>query len=139
MRVCVIVICCVAATAALARGLFGQGIDLHFSELRKLDGTWRGLSMQINGKEMDEKDFRESQMSFTARTVILTFKGKVTGRGSFTIDPSKDPKHITVTIEEGAFKGKSSFGIYKFEGQKLVICWTQLAVIRSRPTSFEFV
>ena len=53
----------------------------------------------------------------------------------FTIDPTKDPKQITVkSAPDSTFTIE---GIYRFDGDKLIICMPMYDVPKARPTKFE--
>jgi uncharacterized protein (TIGR03067 family) len=54
---------------------------------------------------------------------------------TFTLDPKQDPKHIDMMIPNGSGTPQLSKGIYKFEGDKLIICRGQ-APGGDRPRSF---
>ena len=85
---------------------------------------------------------RDHLEDFTGMT--LTIKGKEftidfaenSDRGTFTIDPAKSPKWITIaTNKKGPFFGRTLQGIYKIEKSQLVICCEVDG--KTRPTAFE--
>ncbi len=54
---------------------------------------------------------------------------------TFTLDPKQDPKHIDMMIPNDSETPQLSKGIYKFEGDKLIICRGQ-APGGDRPRNF---
>src|SRR5262249_15636859 len=60
---------------------------------------------------------------------------KVIQVGTQTIDPSKSPKTIDVTMTEGPNKGAVTLGIYGFDGDTLKVCFDPQG--KKRPTEFK--
>ena len=52
----------------------------------------------------------------------------------FTLDPTASPKRITLNYMSGTSE-EESFGIYKFEGDRLILCWQ--GVTEAYPESFR--
>lgn len=52
----------------------------------------------------------------------------------FTLDPTASPKRITLNYMSGT-SAEESFGIYKFEGDRLILCWQ--GVTEAYPDSFR--
>jgi uncharacterized protein (TIGR03067 family) len=102
-------------------------------EAKKLEGTWKVVSSERDGKP-DE----------AAKNAVTTFQagGKLTvkyadgsgGNGTYTLDPSKDPKAIDLVIDFGAHKGMTFPGIYLLEGDTLKVCRAEPG--KDRPTEF---
>jgi uncharacterized protein (TIGR03067 family) len=111
------------ATAAL-----GGAEDKSAADVKKLEGKWTAPSGD-------------------GGTVSYTFKGKTlkieaptrTYDITISIDPAAKPeKTIDLKIDEAPedAKGKTSKGIYKFDGEKVVLCFRPEG---ERPTKFEQV
>lgn len=104
------------------------------AEAAKLEGTWRVVSMQREGKEMDA--------DFLAVMPTLVFKGRAytfgDGQGGeiADLDPTQTPKRVT--YKPGKLDGKErpmEYGIYLLEGDVLIDCFT-LGAEKDRPTEF---
>src|SRR5205823_4504948 len=90
-------------------------------EREKLAGTWKVISA--------ERDGQADAVSKGALTTYLAdgkftvkFADGMTGKGEYKLDPSKKPKTIDVTMDDGPNKGKVHEGIYALQGDALKIC-----------------
>ena len=102
-------------------------------EYVKLEGTWRVVSLEIEGMKIPEETVKDSRLIIKGKE--FTMKEKIaTYRGNFIIDPSKKPKTIDMKFTEGPEKGNTSLGIYQLEGDDLKLCLTITA--KDRPTEF---
>jgi uncharacterized protein (TIGR03067 family) len=120
------VLLALAAAALLLTGLAVAGDTKE--DLKKLEGTWKG---EFEGKKFEmkmEKDKFTVTFSFGDNDIV--FKGKI------KIDPSKKPKEIDLTVEEGKdFQGKTSQGIYEVDGDSLKWCANEPGM-DTRPKAF---
>jgi|SRR5579864_81701 len=66
-------------------------------ELKRLEGTWRVIAVELGGKEIDRNEISPNNLLIFSGTKCSTVTGKRTIEGTFTIDPSKSPKWIDVT------------------------------------------
>jgi uncharacterized protein (TIGR03067 family) len=101
-------------------------------ELEKFQGTWKPEKVEFNG-EPPPGNLVET-MSLVIEGNKLTLKGG--GRSedtTFDIDPTKKPATIDVTHKQ---KSETAMGIYKFDGEKLTMCWAEPKA-EARPTEFE--
>jgi len=102
-------------------------------EREKLQGTWVVESLENDGKQEAVAADKKMTMVFTGDK--YTFKGgDVNYQGTFKLDPTKDPKHMDTTGTQEGDKAFKTEGIYKLEGDRLTICWTEDA--GKRPASF---
>jgi uncharacterized protein (TIGR03067 family) len=91
-------------------------------ELEPFQGTWSVESITKNGKDVPED---------AAQRLILVVKGNerlirdgddVKSKATFTIDASKKPKHMDITVSDGPLKGKTLRGIYELKDGTLTVC-----------------
>ena len=108
-------------------------------ELKKLQGMWRVVGLEHDGRKATPDD---------VKGMSWTFEGnRITGKdpdeepkmiGEFTVNPKESPKQIDIVKVEGAKKEKTLLGIYKLEGERLTICLRdEKATDKGRPTEFS--
>jgi uncharacterized protein (TIGR03067 family) len=87
-------------------------------EKEKLQGTWVVESAQVDGKTID--DLKGVKMVFSGDKVTWRMDG-MDREVTYSIDPTKSPKHIDFTFEGKCVKtvGKD---IYRLEGDTLKVC-----------------
>lgn len=101
--------------------------------LKKLEGTWKVVSVEVDGKKRANA---QGTGVFKGNTFTFRQKEQVV-EGTFTIDPAKSPKTLDLTVTKGKFKGKKSLAIYELKGDTLKACWTLFAKPGKRPEKFE--
>jgi len=102
-------------------------------ELEKLQGEWTMVSMETKGMKAGDKVVKQYKLTIKGdQWTVTTLKGGA--RATFKIDPSKNPKTIDLTFELNK-KGTPSRGIYKLEGDTLILC--RAAGDRERPKEFK--
>jgi len=84
------------------------------AELRKLQGRWLPVRIEADGKSMEGKKGRAPVSIRFSRWTEKSVEGEATVK--FTIDPAKDPKHITLMHGATAIPG-----IYALEGEQLKV------------------
>jgi len=105
------------------------------ADLKKLDGTWRMEKLTRTGVDTARSPLFDATWILKDGKVTYT-DGKVTRKHEIKIDSSKNPMTIDFVYLEGDNKGKKSLGIYKLEGENmLVLCWGEPG--KERPTKFE--
>jgi uncharacterized protein (TIGR03067 family) len=119
---------------AVERSIAGGDAKLIDAEYAKLEGTWRFLSLEVDGMKLPEAAIKDARLiikgkEFTMKDPVATY------RGTFRIDPAKKPKTIDIKFTEGPEKGNTSLGIYELNGDELKMCLTITA--KDRPTAFE--
>jgi uncharacterized protein (TIGR03067 family) len=103
-------------------------------EAKAMEGSWELASGDLGGQKLPE---------VVVKTFSLVIKeGKYTvkstspdDKGTVRIDPSKQPKEMDVTGEEGPNKGKNYPAIYELDGDSLKICYDLDG--KKRPTEFR--
>jgi uncharacterized protein (TIGR03067 family) len=101
----------------------------------KVLGTWAVVSVEEGGHREEGEGIKEARMTFAADGKwIWKTPGKGgkdgTYKGTYTLDPAKKPKEVTVTINNG----ETIKGIYKVDGDSLTICSTDKDI--ERPSEF---
>jgi uncharacterized protein (TIGR03067 family) len=96
--------------------------DAAKKEIDRLRGTWSG-KIQVGNDEVKAQFAIYGDESFE-----INFGGNHLN-GERKIDPTKNPKEITLTLDGSK---KSLFGIYKLEGDTLKLCFGD-----KRPTDFK--
>jgi len=95
------------------------------SEVSVVDGTKRWTSVTIDGTAwISENNVEQGGMGQTG-VVKFTYK----------LNTSKKPRQIDLTWAEFANKGKVELAVYKLEGDKLTLCFSQMG--KERPKGFE--
>jgi uncharacterized protein (TIGR03067 family) len=125
------------AVLVLAAGLSSAADDVKKDaldkEYAKFQGTWRIESLEIEGMKLPKEIITEARLIIKGKE--FTMKEKVaTYRGTFTIDPSKNPKSIDMKFTEGPEKGNTSYGIYEIKDDDFKLCLTLTG--KNRPTEF---
>jgi uncharacterized protein (TIGR03067 family) len=88
----------------------------------RLQGTWRGVSGFAMGQRIKDEDAKQVVVKFIGDTMDTPpTPGNKGGKGTFKLDPSKTPKRIKVTANEGG-KVIEMLGIYSLDGDTLRIC-----------------
>lgn len=105
-------------------------------EIAKFDGTWVGVSAIIDGTPMDPDECKRWADTIKGGKVVTTYNGKEVATATYKlIDTAKTPAQIDAVIESGPLKGQTLKGIYKFDGERLVMCLADAG--KDRPTTFE--
>lgn len=103
-------------------------------DLKKFQGDW---TLEV---EFQQQPFmKDANVSFKGDKYVFTFKGNVWGEGTIKLNADAKPRSIDITHAISAEKGKTSPGIYQFDGDTLRICWTPsgAASPNVRPTEFS--
>jgi uncharacterized protein (TIGR03067 family) len=103
------------AIAAVAQN--DPAAKLNAAELRKFQGQWIQISSEFKGIDATPK---HEVHPITVKGSEYTFQSEsgATLKVKLQIDATKEPKHIDRIVASG----RSSVGIYKFEGDTLRIC-----------------
>jgi RNA polymerase sigma factor (sigma-70 family) len=106
--------------------LFWTWVQKPKTDQELLQGTWKVTKMWFGGREglKEDIDMIFAGNQFTQRAVRSTFQA------SFRLDPGKDPKEI-----DFLFARRVTWrGIYRLEGDHLLLCWNTNG--RKRPADF---
>ena len=106
-------------------------------EIKKLQGTWKQIACEKDGvaDQVDEFGWAP-KTTFTDDTFVVTLAdGSIAIKGTFTLDPTQEPKTIDWTDTFGEDTGKTFPAIYSLEGDRLIFCAADEG--QERPTEFR--
>jgi uncharacterized protein (TIGR03067 family) len=103
-------------------------------DLKKLEGTWTMVSGEKDGKKFSADVVKGAKLVFKGDTHDVKV-GDDIFKGTHKLDPSKKPAAIDAMDTEGAFKGKTTLGIYDLEGDTFKVCFS--APGKDRPKEFS--
>jgi uncharacterized protein (TIGR03067 family) len=113
-------------------------------DLALLQGEWRVIAIESDGSKVPPMLLRSFLMTFKGNTFTAVHVEKVDdvdtelrSSGTFKIDPTKEPKWLDVVKKPASADEKETtqYAIYKFDGDKLIICSTRVGD-KERPTTF---
>jgi RNA polymerase sigma-70 factor (ECF subfamily) len=99
------------------------------TDQERLQGTWVLESGLSNGKDAPAGFIGSLQLTFRGKQLTARV-GKITKEGTYTLDPSSNPRGIDLTEN-----GRRPLGIYRLEGDKLTLCLDEQG--KARPTEFR--
>jgi len=89
---------------------------------QQLQGAWQAVKIVVGGRSVPAEVVTTLKYVFEGDKVTLWEGDKETGGGTFSMDPTREPKAIDVSLTEGPEKGKTALGIYEVEGDRLKMC-----------------
>jgi uncharacterized protein (TIGR03067 family) len=105
-------------------------------EMKKFQGTWKQISYERDGikEPLDEQGWHPT-VTFIGDTFVVTLAdGSIPIKGTYRLDPTKEPKALDLTDTFGADAGKTFLAIYSLEGDRLTFCAADEG--QERPTEF---
>jgi uncharacterized protein (TIGR03067 family) len=111
--------------------------DAIAEEMARFQGTWRqtGYERDGNPEPLDEQGW-EPRVTFTGDAFVVTLAdGSIPIRGTYEIDPTRDPKTVDWMDSIGVDAGKRLLAIYTLQADRLVFCATHPG--GERPTEFK--
>lgn len=126
---------------APARGLRAAddaGAEAAKKELARLEGTWKGISEEVEGQKTPDDTVRENarMLLFKDGKLTVQMRGETRGVATLTLDVSKTPKTMDIEVVEGQGLGAKSLAIYEIDGDLLKLCGNILGTPPARPTEF---
>ena len=111
--------------------------DAVVEEMEKFQGTWRQIAHERDGVADPPKERGwEPRVTFTGDTFVVTLAdGSTPIKGTFKVDPTREPKALDLTDTFGADAGKTFLAIYALEGDRLIFCAADAS--QERPTEFR--
>jgi uncharacterized protein (TIGR03067 family) len=102
-------------------------------DLERIAGLWKLLKARGNGEDAPADFVRPVRLTFNLDGTVNVEGTPQNGKGVFKIDAEAQPKQITLTTAE---KNETVPGIYKFDGDKLVLCLAETGAGSNRPQEF---
>jgi uncharacterized protein (TIGR03067 family) len=107
----------------LAQAGAGAPKNLSQVEMDRFRGTWTVLSVEMRGqKGTPGAADRQIHWIFEGNQLTLKIDDSPDEPAIFRLDPSREPKHIEISVTGGKAKGNTLLGIYELVGDKLRIC-----------------
>lgn len=106
-------------------------------ELERFQGGWKQIAYERDGvvEPLDEQGW-EPRTTFTGEEFLVTLAdGTVPIKGTFRIDPTRNPKTVDWTDTIGEDAGKTLLAIYCLQGDQLTFCAASPGL--ERPTEFK--
>src|SRR5262245_28765157 len=107
------------------------------NDMEKIQGTWKQIAYERDGvkEPLDEQGW-EPRVTFSGNTFVVTLAdGSIHIKGTYTLDPNRQPKAIDLTDTFGADAGKTFLAIYSLNGDQLVFCAAGAGL--DRPTELK--
>jgi RNA polymerase sigma factor (sigma-70 family) len=105
------------------------------TEQARLEGTWRVVSLEEEGKEAPAKMLQKAQVVIKGNKIVLDLKFKRTAC-SFTVDAKARPPRIDLTPANGPDAGQTIPGIYSLQKDQLKLC-LPINEGKQRPKEFD--
>ena len=119
----------------LGAGLMVAGV-LPAAAQAALQGTWIATKVETNGAASPE--VVGHRLSFSGdRFEIKSKDGKAVYAGTVRTEPKATPAAIDFAHSLGALNGKAWKGIYKLDGDTLIVCDNAADLAKGRPAAFE--
>src|SRR5262245_992605 len=101
-------------------------------DLKKLQGAWIVGEAERDGEPIDIQGNK-----MLVNDILFTiFTKSAELEGDLVLDAAKSPKRIDWQHQKGMLRDKKWEGIYKLEGDKLTLCYTEADTGKARPDAF---
>jgi uncharacterized protein (TIGR03067 family) len=125
-------VCCLVLGTGFVLALAEPGGEAR----KKLQGAW--IATQARRDRQAADDVVGHRLVFEGeRFQILSGRGELLHAGTVRLDETARPAAIDFELTEGAAKGKTWKGIFKLEGETLIICDIAPDTGKPRPAEFE--
>jgi uncharacterized protein (TIGR03067 family) len=98
--------------------------------MKLLEGNWELVSFDIQGQRMQlpqEKNRRKLVIKDGKATLVIAAQ---TIHTRWRVDPTRSPKTLDITYENGELKGKTGHAIYELNGDDLRECISNSGEVR---------
>ena len=127
----VVVLAALAAGGALQGG---GGKDAGEDVLKKIKGTWKFVSQEVDGKPRPKEELAKQTITFDGDKWTVRRDGKVIQAGTHKFDPEQKPPQVDAVVKEGEDKGNTMLGIYELKADTLKVCFDPKG--KERPADF---
>jgi uncharacterized protein (TIGR03067 family) len=103
-------------------------------DLQKLQGVWEVAGGEVNGSAIPESDIPSITLTITDKSYRVDREGNI-DRGSFSVDPSKQPKQMDIQPNSGDDAGNKLLAIYEIGADSFRVCYA--AAGDDRPKAFS--
>jgi uncharacterized protein (TIGR03067 family) len=91
---------------------------------RRIVGRWRPLKLTIPGQHhITPEQLEHIVLTFEDGGTYTSTGGPQVEKGTYELDPAKEPKWITMTVQQGPAAGSTMHGIYSFTNDHLTIVY----------------
>ena len=92
-------------------------------DLAAMQGDWACDRMERDGMKFPDEAAQAYFRTVKGKAYTVYRFKKAVGKGTFTLDATKSPRQIDLTLGDGPAKGKTVLGIYKIDGDTLTLCY----------------
>jgi RNA polymerase sigma factor (sigma-70 family) len=111
-------------------------IELEVKAKSDLEGTWKAISFEQDGRALPEEKLKEVGVTFSGDSYFFTSGVRIAGalKGTVSVDPEAKPASFELTAKAGVYEGKVFKGIYRLEEDTLTLCFVWPT--KERPKEF---
>lgn len=104
-------------------------------DMKKVQGTWKMIYAEYKGQRRPVEEVATNVLVMSGdKCTLFKAEDKIHEHGGFRLDPTRHPKAIDITEDEGPLKGQSNRGIYLLEDDLFILCYNEPDM--ERPTHF---
>ncbi len=119
----------------LVAGAQGAKEDAAAEDLKRMQGDWVVVSMEVDGLKVPDDDAMALFRSVKGDRYTVSRYRRLAGKGTIKLDATKKPRTIDALPAGVTDKAKAVLGIYEFDGDKLKLCFARPGM--ARPTEFS--
>ena len=106
-------------TAVASPVLAAEELD----DLKLMSGTWKPTAADLGGNKIDAMVLEKALFVVEGDKYTVSVND-FTEKGTFKLDPHKEPKPLDFFPTQGNNNGKTFLCIYKIDGDVLTICYS---------------
>ena len=110
--------------AVLLTASLATAADKPGHELVPFQGTWAVQAITKNGVAVPDDQAQRLVLVVKDNTRVVKDGDEVKSKATFTVDSSKTPKQMDITVSDGPLAGKTLRGIYELKDDTLTVCLT---------------